>query len=211
MRSRRFKSTPPRRPYRLPSEKLQVNVSARLHKPVLVNVDFRNPATFVEHAPSALETHMSDIDSDELNDVPLACMIKKTFVSDVTAERPIDPLVSVHSQESSSTEGVFVPTSSLQHTSNIELGSSPYSSPVRSPVPNTTSFGPNNDPASTPADESAATEERTNVHNDENKLEPANPDNHTGEIPIDADNNLVGPIETHAFPEESRPTKKKSQ
>ena len=64
---------------------------------MLENVDSRNPATFVEHASSALETHMSNMDSDDLDDVPLARLIKKTFVPDVAAKRPIDPPVSAHS------------------------------------------------------------------------------------------------------------------
>ncbi|TYK25844.1 envelope-like protein [Cucumis melo var. makuwa] len=108
------------------------------------------------------------------------------------------------------TKRVFVPTPGLQQTSNVEPGPSLYSSLIRSPVPNTTSSGPNNDPTSAPADEFVSLEGRTGVHNDEDELEPANLDDHTGEILVDADNNSATPTETHAFPEESQPTKKKS-
>ncbi|KAA0066406.1 uncharacterized protein E6C27_scaffold21G004820 [Cucumis melo var. makuwa] len=70
---RRFKSTPPRRPYRLLSEKVQGEASSRLQ-----------------------ESLRSEAVSE---------------VGPVTAERlPSDPPVSIHSQESSSTEGVFIPT-----------------------------------------------------------------------------------------------------
>ncbi|KAA0065829.1 envelope-like protein [Cucumis melo var. makuwa] len=187
------------------------SLGAIFHEPVPKNVDSRDPATFAEHAPSAPKTHMSDMDFDDLDDVPLARLIKKSSVPDIAPERPIDPHVSVHSQESSSTEGVFVPTPSLQHTSNVKLGLSLYSFSVMFPVLNTISSGPNNDPASALADESTTSEKRIDVHNYEDELESANLDDHTGEIPVDADNNPTAPTETHAFPEESRPANKKLQ
>ncbi|KAA0053467.1 uncharacterized protein E5676_scaffold1267G00030 [Cucumis melo var. makuwa] len=116
MRGRRFKSIPPRRPYSLPLEKSQAHVSDRIYESVQDDVDSQNPMTNAEHAPSAPMTHMSDIDFDDLDD------------------------------ESSSTEGVFVPTSGLQHTSNVEPSPSLYSSPVRSSIPdNTTTSNPHND------------------------------------------------------------------
>ncbi|KAA0063739.1 uncharacterized protein E5676_scaffold107G00480 [Cucumis melo var. makuwa] len=116
------------------------------------DVDSRHPATNAKHAPSAPETHMSDMDSDDLDD------------------------------ESSSTDGVFVPTPGLQDTSNVEPGPSLYFSLVR-----------------------------TDVHNDEDEVEPANTNDHTGKIPIDDNNNSTTQLETHAFPEESKQTKKKFQ
>lgn len=67
-----FKSTPPQRPYRLPSEKSQAHAFDRLDEPVQEDVDSQNPMTYAEHAPSARETHMSDMDSDDLEDVPTA-------------------------------------------------------------------------------------------------------------------------------------------
>ncbi|KAA0050548.1 envelope-like protein [Cucumis melo var. makuwa] len=185
-----FKSTPPQRPYRLLLEKSQAHVFDRLYEPVQDDVDSRNPATNLEHAPGAPESHMSNMDSDDLDDVPLARLLKKNFVLDVVAEKYIDPPILVHSQESSSTEGVFVPTPSLQHTLNVEPGPSLYSSPVRSSIPkNTTTSGPHNDSAPAFADESIATEGRTDVHNGEDEVEPANTGDHTGEISIDDNNN----------------------
>ncbi|TYJ99675.1 envelope-like protein [Cucumis melo var. makuwa] len=186
MSCRSFKSTPPRRPYRLPSEKSEAHVSDRLHEPVQDDVDSRNPVTDAEHAPRTPETHMSDMDSDDLDDVPLARLLKNNFVPDVATEKPIDPPVSVHSQESSSTSSVFVPTPCFQHTSNVEPGPSLYSPPVRSSIPdNTTTSGLHNDLAPASNFESIATEGRIDVHNDED--------------------------ETDTFPEESRSAKKKFQ
>ncbi|KAA0062667.1 envelope-like protein [Cucumis melo var. makuwa] len=142
------------------------------------------PATNAEHAPSASEIHMSDMDSDDLDNVLLTKLLKKNFVPDVVAEKSINPSISVHSQESSSTEGVFVPTSGLHHTSNVEPDPSLYSSLVRSSIPdNTTTSGPHIDSASAPADESIATG-RIDVQNDEDEVEPVNTGVHTSEISV---------------------------
>ncbi|KAA0054768.1 uncharacterized protein E6C27_scaffold437G00500 [Cucumis melo var. makuwa] len=148
MGCRSFKSTPPRRPYWLPSEKSEAHVSDRLHKPVQDDVDSRNPVTDAEHAPRTPETHMSDMDSDDLDDVPLARLLKNNFVPDVAAEKPIDP----------------------PHTSNVEPGPSLYSPPVRSSIPdNTTTSGLHSDLAPASNFESIATEGRIDVHNDEDE------------------------------------------
>ncbi|KAA0047004.1 putative mitochondrial protein [Cucumis melo var. makuwa] len=139
--------------------------------------------TITEHALGVPENHMSDIDFDDLND------------------------------ESSSTEGVFVPTPSLQHTSTFEPGPSLYSSLVQSPTPHSTSSSLKNDPASPPADETAALERGTDVHNDDDELDPVIPKVNTCEIPVDVDvdNTLAAPTESPAFPKISRPAKKKLQ
>ncbi|TYK05472.1 envelope-like protein [Cucumis melo var. makuwa] len=60
--------------------------------------------------------------SDDLDDVPLARLLKKVAAPDVFPEKSADPVLSVHSQESSSSEDVFVPTPGLRQTSSIELG-----------------------------------------------------------------------------------------
>ncbi|TYK04776.1 envelope-like protein [Cucumis melo var. makuwa] len=131
----------------------------------------------------------------------------------VAVERPIDAPVSDHAQENSSTEGVFVPTPGLQHTSTFEPGPSLYSSLVQSPTPHSTSSSLKNDPASPPADETAALERGTDVHNDDDELDPVIPKVNTCEIPVDVDvdNTLAAPTESPAFPEISRPAKKKLQ
>ncbi|KAA0060580.1 envelope-like protein [Cucumis melo var. makuwa] len=207
IKGHRFKSTPPQRPYRLSSEKSQANVSTNLHEPVPKKVVSRDRATIAEHDPGAPATHMFDMDSDDLDDVPLARLLKKTSIPDVAVERPIDPHVSDHSKENSSPEGVFVPTPNLQHISTVEPGSSLYSSPVQSSTPNTTSSGLNNDTASPPVDETAAPKGGTDVHNDDDELEPIVPEVNTGEILVDVDvdvnNTSATSTKSPAFPEES--------
>ncbi|TYK11263.1 envelope-like protein [Cucumis melo var. makuwa] len=91
-----------------------------------------------EIALSVSETHISDMDSDDLDNVPLARLMKKNSVPRVAAEKSIDFIVSIHYQESSSSEGVFVSTNGLHiqvHASNVEPGPSHHSSPIRSSVP----------------------------------------------------------------------------
>ncbi|KAA0034931.1 envelope-like protein [Cucumis melo var. makuwa] len=70
--------------------------------------------------------------SDDLDDVPLARLLKKVAAPDVFPEKSADPVLSVHSQESSSSEDVFVPTPGLCQTSSIEPGPSHYSPLIHS-------------------------------------------------------------------------------
>ncbi|KAA0058252.1 envelope-like protein [Cucumis melo var. makuwa] len=102
IRGQWFKSTLPRRPYRLPLKKSQADISKSCHKPMQKEVGSRD-------------------------DVSLAPLIKKASVPDVVTEKSTDHVLSVHSQGSSSSEGVFIPTPDLHHTSFIEPGPSPHS------------------------------------------------------------------------------------
>ncbi|KAA0064116.1 putative mitochondrial protein [Cucumis melo var. makuwa] len=54
-----------------------------------------------------------------LDNVPVARLLKKTNVPEVTNEIPADPSTSVDSQESSSTEGVFILTLGTAPASNV--------------------------------------------------------------------------------------------
>ncbi|TYK21311.1 F5J5.1 [Cucumis melo var. makuwa] len=69
---------------------------------------------------SASEAHLSEMDFDDLDDVLLARLLEKAPIPDVVTEQPTDPVLSLHLQESSSSEGVFVPTPGLHHNSTIE-------------------------------------------------------------------------------------------
>ncbi|KAA0046861.1 uncharacterized protein E5676_scaffold298G001140 [Cucumis melo var. makuwa] len=169
IRGRRFKSTPPRRPYRLPSEK-----------------------TDGEIAPSAFEAHISYMDSDDLDNIPLARLLKKNYVPNVAIEKSTDPILSVHSQGSSSSEDVIGPDNVTTSNLNVE-------------------------PTLAPADESIVTEGRSveTLANDEDNGEPVNTDVHDDEILV---NESVEPdVRNDPQPENqpvadvSRPTRKKFQ
>ncbi|XP_050938603.1 uncharacterized protein LOC127148562 [Cucumis melo] len=112
--------------------------------------------------------------------------ISSSFVQKVAVEMPTDPSVSVHSQESSSTERVFVSTPSLPSEPNVAH-------------------------ASIPGDVSAAPEVRTNVHNDKDELDPHNPNIHFEEVPAAADNNPTVPPASPEILVASQPAKRKSQ
>ncbi|KAA0042876.1 uncharacterized protein E6C27_scaffold44G003910 [Cucumis melo var. makuwa] len=64
----------------------------------------------VETALAAFEAHLSDMDSDDLDDVPLARLVKKVTTPDVVSKNVNNNVLSDQSQESSSFKGVFVPT-----------------------------------------------------------------------------------------------------
>ncbi|KAA0032738.1 uncharacterized protein E6C27_scaffold853G00810 [Cucumis melo var. makuwa] len=115
VRGRRFKSAPPQRPYRLPFEKVQGEATSRMHESlryeaVLEVEQFAALISPAVHPHRAFEATVSDMDSDDHDKVPLTHLLKKPS-EPVTAERPSsDPPGSIHSQESSSTEGVFITT-----------------------------------------------------------------------------------------------------
>ncbi|KAA0032059.1 hypothetical protein E5676_scaffold299G00370 [Cucumis melo var. makuwa] len=114
------------------------HVFKRPHKPVQEEVGSKGPATDAENAPSASETHISDMDSDDLDNGQLARLKARHL------------------------KVCFVPTPGLHHTLNVEPGPSHDSSPVRSSITdNTTTSGQHIDPTPAPTDESIAIKEKT--------------------------------------------------
>jgi len=115
VRGHRFKSTPPRRSYRLPSEKVHGKAISRMQKSLRSKAlpevgESAAPVSHVVHAHRASKATVSDMDSHDQDNVPLIHLLKKPSEL-VTIERPpYNPSGSIHSQESSSTEGVFIPT-----------------------------------------------------------------------------------------------------
>ncbi|TYK14492.1 uncharacterized protein E5676_scaffold15G00030 [Cucumis melo var. makuwa] len=91
-----FKSTPPRKCYRLPYEKVQREANSKLQESLRSKAV---PEVGESAAPVSPAVHAYQASEATKPSKP------------VTAERlPSDPPGSIHSQESSSTEGIFIPT-----------------------------------------------------------------------------------------------------
>ncbi|TYK14542.1 uncharacterized protein E5676_scaffold552G00220 [Cucumis melo var. makuwa] len=127
----------------------------------------------IEIAPSVFETHISKMDSNEQDNVLLARLLKKDFVSNVASAKSADPVILAHSQESSSSKEVFIPTPGFHHVASEELGPSRHSPLVRSLVSNdVTAPHPHSTPAPVPVDTFTETEGRIDVSNDETHVNP---------------------------------------
>ncbi|KAA0047774.1 envelope-like protein [Cucumis melo var. makuwa] len=125
MKGHRFKSTPSQRSYWLPSKKNQVTLSdsssVSLHDENVAGILVDN----VEYELVFSESRMSKIDLDERDDVRLARLLKKGLFSKV-GSIVVDALVpSVHSDSSSSSYNVIVPTLVQQSIPNLDLVSQP--------------------------------------------------------------------------------------
>ncbi|XP_050941306.1 uncharacterized protein LOC127149565 [Cucumis melo] len=214
-RGQRFKSTPPRRPYWLPYEKSQGEGSSRLHESVLpefvpVVSESSVPGSSVAHAPLVPETTVSDMDSDDWDDVPLARLLKRTLILDVSNKLHVDSLSSIHSQESSSTEGVFIPTPGIPPASNVQSG--PLAcSPPSSPLPFASVDADESVPDDVLSDISAALVGQTDVQSNEDEVEPPHPDICTEEVSTNDDNNSTVPPTSSDIPVAPKPAKRKSQ
>ncbi|KAA0037815.1 uncharacterized protein E5676_scaffold1567G00670 [Cucumis melo var. makuwa] len=209
VRGQRFKSTPPRRSYRLPSEKSLLHESV-LPESVPVVGESSIPTSSVADAPRVPATNVSNMDSDDRDDVPLARLLKKTMIPDVADKLHVDPPSFIHSQESSSTKGVFIPTPDIPSTSNVQPGPSAHSPPASPPL-----FSSVNAHKSVPdavlGNISGAPVRHPNDREVEDEVEPQHPDIGTEEVPLNDDNNLVVPPASADIPAASNPAEKKAQ
>ncbi|XP_050937790.1 uncharacterized protein LOC127148356 [Cucumis melo] len=146
MKGRRFKSTPPWRPYRLRFEKSQAEVSSKLPKSVPETIDSLYPASFGTHVSNVPETLLSDMDSDDLDDFPLAQLLKKTTVLDVLVEMPTAPSVDVSTApevrtDVRSDENELDPPNPDIHSEEVPVGTdnNPTVLPVKKIPPNISS------------------------------------------------------------------------
>ena len=144
------------------------------------------------------------MDSDDLNDVPLACLLKKTIFPEVTGEMPAAPSMSVHSQESSSIEEVFVPTPCIPLASNVQPGPLVHF-PSSASLPFESNVAYASVPDNVPGDVSAAPEGSTDVRSDENEVDPPNPDMCFEDVPTHADDNPAVPSGSPEIPVAPKP------
>ncbi|TYK04270.1 envelope-like protein [Cucumis melo var. makuwa] len=137
----------------------------------------------VETAPAASKVHLSDMDSDDLNDVPLARLVKKVTAPDAIPKSVNDDVLSDQSQESSSSEGVFVPASGLRQTSSIEPSPSLYTSSIQPPVRDIAAPTDSQDvlPAASEGGTKAPHEQHDTPPENVNDVEPVAPGDHNEE------------------------------
>ena len=134
MRGGRFKSTPSQRPYHLPSEKNKVNP---FDSPNFSIHDENVTSSAAENAKNeqvVSESHMSEMDLDEWEDVPLARLLKNGLFSNAELIEADVPVTSFYFDNSSSSEDIFVPTPGQLSTINEDIGQSCHSPTVSSPV-----------------------------------------------------------------------------
>ncbi|KAA0025737.1 uncharacterized protein E6C27_scaffold653G00220 [Cucumis melo var. makuwa] len=146
----------------------QEEASSKLHESVLsesvpVVGESSVPASSVVHAPRVPTTNVSDMDSDDRDDVPLARLLKKTLILYVSDKLPVDPPSSIHSQETRFPPASVRPFASVHYHESV--------------------------PDAVPGDIFAAPVRHPNDRQVEDEVKPQHPDIGTEEVPLNDDEN----------------------
>ncbi|KAA0038200.1 gag-pol polyprotein [Cucumis melo var. makuwa] len=178
-----------------PVRQVKEEASSKLHESVLpesmlVVCESSVSAASVAHAPRVPTTTVSDMDSDDQDDVPLARFLKKTLILDVSNKLPIDPPSSIHSHKTCS------PLTSPPLFTSVDAHKS-----VLDAVPGDISAAPMRH----------LNDRQVGDISGDISVAPQHPDIDTAEVPLNDDNNLAVPPASADIPAASKPAEKKAQ
>ncbi|KAA0037774.1 uncharacterized protein E6C27_scaffold471G00060 [Cucumis melo var. makuwa] len=140
----------------------------------------------------------------------VARLLKKTLIPDVLDKLHVDPPSSIHSQESSSTKGVFIPTPGIPSASNVQPGPSARSL-AASPPPFALVDAHESVSDVVSGDNTTAPVRHPNDCRVEDEVEPQHPNISTEEVPPNDDDNPDVPPTSTDIPAASKPVEKKAQ
>ncbi|KAA0059174.1 F5J5.1 [Cucumis melo var. makuwa] len=174
--------TLPRRPYKLPSEKAHADIPSGSTESVHEEIVSGNAMKDVETASGVSEAHLSDMDTDDLHDVPLARLVKKVTAPDVVPEKFAD-----HNQDH------------FEHCCSISVNVAPSDSHAAPPAA-----------SNIPEGGTEGRSEETPLEN-VNGVEPVTPSDHNDEVPVAYTFDPSAQQKTPSVPTEPKASRKKGQ